>query len=346
MITASHNPQKYSGFKITRKGAVPISPARGLDAIRVVAENGLFGKAGRRGRIKRKSIWRAYSRHVNGFGKTGKARIVADSAHGMAGISVENVFKRPLEVVHVNPRLTRALKKIPNPFTDPKTRLRKRVVREKADMGVCFDYDGDRMFFISEKGKKIRSEAIASLLIENYYCRRGEKIVYDVRSGWAIKDTIRKCGCRGKMWKAGHTLIVEKMRDIDAGFCGEASGHYYFRENGYNDSSMIPIVMVLALMRKTGKPLSRLTEKYEKYFQSGETNFHVRDRKEKIAEIAKVFRGGKRSKVDGLRVDYRDWWFNVRPSNTEPVLRINIEAKTKGLLEEKKKRLFSIARKK
>ena len=343
MVTASHNPKEYNGFKITRRGAVPLSLEKGLGKIRALAENERYKKPKKTGKAKKRDIWKAYSRHVNGFGKVGKAKVVSDAGGGMAGLEIGKVLKRPLKLVRVNSCVAEAPRRIPNPFTDPKTGLGKRVVREKADLGICFDYDGDRVFFISEKGRKIRSEAIASLLIENHFA--GDRIVYDVRSGWSIMETIYKCGCKGIMWKAGHTKIVEKMVEADAAFCGEASGHYYFRENFYNDSAAIAVIMVLALMRKTGKSISELVKKYEKYYQSGERNFRVRDRDKKIAEMGKRFRGGKRSSVDGLRVDYGDWWFSARKSQNEPLLRINIEAKSRALLKKKEKALFSIAKK-
>ncbi len=233
----------------------------------------------------------------------------------------------------------------PNPMKEEALiEIKKAVLENKMDLGVVFDGDADRIAFINEKGNSIRGDFITALIAKNLLLEKSRgKIIYEVRSGWIVKETIKKGGGMPILGKTGHSLIKERMRQEDAIFAGELSGHYYFKELGFIENSLLVILKVLEIISQEEKTISEILLPFQKYFQSGEMNFEIINKEEKMKEIEEHFKDASNiSRFDGLSVEYNDWWFNIRPSQTEDLLRLNIEAKTKELLEEKKKKLIKL----
>jgi phosphomannomutase len=219
-------------------------------------------------------------------------------------------------------------------------------LKEKADLGVAFDGDADRVFFVSDKGDVVTSDYITCLIGQNMLKdNKGGMILYDLRSSWIVKEFLEAEGGKTKMSKVGHSFIKEQMRKDNGIFAGELSGHFYFKDNFYADSGIIGMLQVLCLLSGEGKEMSELIKPLQKYFSTGELNSDVSDKEGKIKALKAKYKDGKISMLDGIRVDYSDWWFNVRPSNTESLLRLNLEAKSKEIMEEKKKEILDFIRK-
>jgi len=230
----------------------------------------------------------------------------------------------------------------PDPLQDETLNdLKKMVVKQKADLGISIDGDVDRIKFVDEKGQIIAADITTALLSRIFLSKQPKaKILYDLRSSWVVKEEIEANGGKAIEYRVGHSFIKAKMRQDGIDFAGEVSGHYYLKKNGYIESPLVMILYLLEFLSKQNKKLSEAIKPLRKYFQSGEINFEVKDKQATMKKVEKEFKGAKRiSRMDGLKIEEDDFWFNLRPSNTEPLIRLNIEAKTKQKMEELKKKL-------
>lgn len=340
-ITASHNPKEYNGFKLVREKAVPIGENTGLNVIKTIAEkltgNNLVNLAAAKKNVVQDYV-KFNLKEVN-IKSLKPLKIVIDTANAVPGILIPELSRKlPIEIVHLFQKLDG---NFPNHSPDPskKENLRSlclEVKKRKADLGVAFDGDGDRIVFVDEKGKIISSDIIIALMAERILKEnlRG-KILYDVRSSRSVKEVIEENGGEPVIWRVGHSFIKEKMRKDAIIFGGEFSGHFYYQKHYFCEVPLFVLLKIIEAISKSEKTLSQLIRPYRRYYHSGEINFEVEDKLGKIRELKKSFGGGKILEIDGLRVDFEDWWFNVRPSNTEPLLRLVVEAKTKSLMREK-----------
>jgi len=351
--TASHNPKEYTGFKIVRAGALPVGGDSGLAEVRDRALKG-FGEVVRKGSVEKKDIWPAFLERVLSFidpGTVKPLRVVVDAANGMGGRMLEPALERLPQIDAVRCYFEpdgSFPNHEPNPLL-PENRefIVAKVKEEKANLGIAFDGDADRCFFVDEMGEFVPGDFVTALFAETFLAKEpGAKIIYDVRASWAVPHTIEQAGGTALMNRVGHAFIKHRMRESGAVFGGEVSGHYYFRDFSRADSGIIPSLLMLEYLSKTGKPLSEILRPYrEHYFITGELNTRVSDVAAKLEALEKHFSAqGKVTHLDGLSVDASDWHFNVRPSNTEPLLRLNLEALSSGLMEEKRGEVLGIIR--
>ncbi len=342
MTTASHNPIEYNGFKISGPKAKPIGSASGLDDIKRIASTLRMGATGLLGNYEERDLWAAYRRHVLKFLDLKRPlRVVVDASNGMAGKMVPAVFGNVpnLEIIPLLFEITGSFVHDPNPLVESNLDMLKAKMREvKPDLGVCFDGDADRCMFIDENAELIGSDLITAL-IARYFLEQpanaGATIVYDLRSSHVVPDEIAAHKGVPKRDRVGHAFIKKTMAETGAVFGGELSGHLYFRDNFFADSAAIAFAVALSIISAHNGPVSGLIKPLRKYHQSGEINFQVEDKEAKIRELAEHHRKANIDYLDGITIDYGDWWFNVRKSNTEPMLRLNLEAKTRPMLEEK-----------
>lgn len=351
MVTASHNPGKYNGFKFTREKAIPISGDTGIKDIEKLVLNNKFKESKKKGKVIKKDITDDYKKHILKFidvKKIKPLKVVIDAGNGMGGKDMGLVLdKLPLKAVkmYFNPDGN-----FPNHEANPLKEenladLKNKVKEEKADLGIALDGDADRVFFIDENSDTIPADFITCLIAEEILKRnKGGKVLYDLRSSWVVKEIIEKYGGKAGMSRVGHSFIKEQMRKEKAVFAGELSGHFYFKDNFYTDSGIIATLKIIQIISEKGKKLSELVQPLRKYYASGEINSEVKDKEGKMKELAERYKDGKISLLDGIRIDFNDWWFNVRPSNTEPLLRLNLEAKSKELMEEKRDGVLEIIR--
>jgi phosphomannomutase len=353
-VTASHNPKEYTGMKIVRRGALPVGGDSGLMDVRDLAmSGGVRRRTGPRGTIEPYDIWPAYVERVLSFVDVSAIkplRVVIDAANGMAGVMLPPILERlPIDArtYFFEPDGTFPNHE-PNPLL-PENRefIVKTTLEEGADLGVAFDGDADRCFFVDDTGEFVPGDFVTALLAESVLAREpGAKIIYDVRASWAVPDTIERSGGEPLINRVGHAFIKQRMRKEGAAFGGEVSGHYYFRDFSQADSGVVPFLLVLELISKRGQKLSELLAPYrERYFLTGELNTPVADVPLKLQELKERFGGeGTISHLDGVSVDADDWHFNVRPSNTEPLLRLNLEARSRDLMERKRDEVLSVIR--
>jgi phosphomannomutase len=351
--TASHNPKEYTGFKIVRAGALPVGGDSGLMEVRDRALKG-FGEVVHKGAVEKEDIWPAFLERVLSFidpSAIKPLRVVVDAANGMGGRMLEPVLERLPQIdavrCYFEPDGSFPSHE-PNPLL-PENRefIVAKVTEEKAALGIAFDGDADRCFFVDETGEFVPGDFITALFAETFLAKEpGAKIIYDVRASWAVPHTIEQAGGTALMNRVGHAFIKHRMRETGAVFGGEVSGHYYFREFSKADSGIIPALLMLEYVSKSGKPLSEALRPYrEHYFITGEINTRVSDVSAKLEELEKHFSAqGKVTHLDGLSIDASDWHFNVRPSNTEPLLRLNLEALSPKLMEEKRDEVLAIIR--
>jgi phosphomannomutase len=339
-VTASHNPARYNGFKISGLGAKPIGGDTGLNDIRHVAMALLHTKGKITGSVKEIDTWPEYQKHVLKFlkPKLRKLKIAIDASNGMAGKAVPAVFgDLPIEIIEINFKHDGKFKHEPNPLVDENLKDVKRAVKQKkCDFGVCFDGDADRLMMVDEKGGNIGCDLMTALMVPYFMDKEPKStIVYDIRSSWIVAEEIIKHGGTPRRERVGHAFMKKALRDSHAIFGGELSGHFYYRDSFWADSGMITLVHMLNIISSKKQPLSQVLKPLRRYSSSGEINFEVDDKKAKMDELARKYKEADIDNLDGITIRFKDWWFNCRPSNTEPLLRLNIEAKTKKMLQEK-----------
>jgi phosphomannomutase len=333
MVTASHNPRDWTGVKLVREGALALSGDAGIDDVRAEIEAGLPAAPGG-GTVEEVDIYDEFHRHVLSFiepDRVARQRIVADGGNGMAGPMVGPLLERlDLDIVTTYWRPDGEFPDHePNPMLPENRRfVIERVLEEKADLGIAWDGDADRCFFIDGTGEFVDGDFLTALLAASVLHKQpGADVVYDVRASRAVPDTVREHGGIPHVNRVGHAFFKIAMREHGAAFGGEVSGHYYFRDFWCADSGAIPALLVLELLSLEGKSLSELVGSYrERYFISGEINSEVDDQEGKMRETADRYSDGEVSWLDGVSVEYPEWHFNLRPSNTEPLLRLNLES--------------------
>jgi len=352
MVTASHNPACYNGYKMTGLQAVPSITFISNDELRLRASAGSFPAADRKGVVlPTEDVLDRYVTAVlanTGVTDFGHLKIAVDTGSGMAGLILPTLFERvgnePIKLYweidgsfphhEANPLKLETLQT-----------LQQTVVSDRADMGVAFDGDGDRVGFVDEHGELISGDLVVALLARVMLRKRpGAKIFYDVRCSWVVAEEIEKAGGIPVRCRVGHGLIKKQMREEGGYFGGELSSHYYFSDFYYTDNGDLAFVNMVKLLLSEGKPLSELVAPLKRYYHTPEINSEVRDIPSKLVQLKTAYAGGKMNELDGLTVEFGDWWFNVRPSNTEPLVRLNLEAKTKELMEEKTDEVLSIIR--
>jgi phosphomannomutase len=333
MVTASHNPKAYTGVKLVREGALALSGDAGIGEVRATIDAGLPDPPGG-GTVEAVDVYDDYHARVLGFIEPDRVRplnVVADGANGMAGPMVGPLLERlglDLETFYWVPDGDFP-DHDPNPLVEENRRfIIARVQEEGADLGIAWDGDADRCFFIDSDGVFVEGDFLTALLARQLLQKEpGARVVYDVRASRAVPDTVRELGGTSYINRVGHAFFKRALRDHEAAFGGEVSGHYYFRDFWCADSGTIPALLVLELLSTQDRPLSELVgELRERYFISGEINSEVDDQAGKMRELAELHSDGEVSWLDGVSVDYPDWHFNVRPSNTEPLLRLNLES--------------------
>jgi phosphomannomutase len=353
-VTASHNPKEYTGMKIVRRGALPVGGDSGLLDIRTRAlGDGARHETGPTGTMTQEDIWPRFVERVLSFVDVEAVkplRVVIDAANGMAGVMLPPVLERlPIDTVRCFFEPDGSFPNHePNPLL-PENRefIMRKVTEEGADLGVAFDGDADRCFFVDDTGEFVPGDFVTALLAGSILEKEpGAKILYDVRASWAVPETIERAGGVALVNRVGHAFFKHRMREEGAVFGGEVSGHYYFRDFSQADSGVIPFLLMLELVSKRGEKLSELLRPYrEHYFITGELNTPVPDVALKLQELKERFGSeGKVSHLDGLSVDADDWHMNVRPSNTEPLLRLNLEALSPELMERKRDEVLEVIR--
>ena len=350
MVTASHNPAQYNGFKICREHAIPVGEASGLREIEKLAA-GIANEppAARPGALRSAGVTERYVEHVLAVGEQRPALHVAiDCGNGMAGVALEPLLARlPVRALklYFEPDCT-----FPNHPADPLDVENladvSRAVRESgAHFGVAFDGDADRAIFVDERGEPVPSDLVTGLLARSQLRRQpGARVLYDLRSSWSTAEEIRAAGGVPEMCRVGHSFVKAAMREKDALFAGELSGHFYFRFSPtfVADDGIAAFVAMLDVLGREGRPLSALIAPLRRYFASGEVSRRVGDPQAILAELAREHAGAPSlSHMDGLLVRYDDWWFNMRPSNTEPLLRLNVEAKSDERMQRERDRLLA-----
>jgi len=353
-VTASHNPGDYTGMKIVRRGARPVGGDSGLDRVRRRAEAG-FGDVLRRGAVRDEDVWDGFVAKVLSFVDEAAfrpLRIVVDAANGMAGTMLPRVLERlpQLDVIRCFFEPDGSFPNHePNPLL-PENRefIVERTRAEGAQLGVAYDGDADRCFFVDDTGEFVPGDFVTALLARAMLAKEpGAKIIYDVRASWAVPRAIEEEGGVPLINRVGHAFIKERMRKDDALFAGEVSAHYYFRDFSQADTGVVPFLVMVELLSREDRPLSELLAPYrERYFLTGELNTPVADVALKLQEIKERYTaaGGRISHLDGVSVEFDDWHFNVRPSNTEPLLRLNLEALSEPLMEEKRDEVLELIR--
>jgi phosphomannomutase len=352
MVTASHNPKQYTGMKIVRRGALPVGGESGLLEIRDRAVRAEWGNAVR-GAIVQEDIWDRFVERVLSFvdpTAIGPLRVVADAANGMAGAMLPHVLARLPQVDVVRcffePDGTFPNHE-PNPLL-PENRefIVGKMREEHADFGVAYDGDADRCFFVDDQCEFVPGDFTTALFAEHVLEKEpGGKVIYDVRASWAVPEAITRAGGMPLINRVGHSYIKQRMREEGAVFAGEVSAHYYFRDFSQADSGVIPFLLMLELISRRGKLSKLLAPLRERYFLTGEINTPVKDVALKLQELKERFGPeGRVSHLDGLSIEADDWHFNVRPSNTEPLLRLNLEALSQELMERKRDEVLAVIR--
>ncbi|MBR1951819.1 MAG: phosphomannomutase/phosphoglucomutase [Lentisphaeria bacterium] len=346
MITASHNPGEWNGFKLCKAQAVPISGATGIMDIKRIAESGAWKKDCVPGKISTYDIKKEYAAFLRSFSKVDrKLKVVVDYANSMGLYEIAGVT----DLFDIVPMYDELDGTFPNheanPLkTDTLDAIRAKVKETGADFGAAFDGDADRCGFIDNNGDIIPMDLFTALIAQDILSAGPATILYDLRSSRAVPECIEANGGKAIRCRVGHAFIKNQMRENDAVFAGELSGHYYFKQNFTAESQGLAMIMLANLLCKTGKKASELVAPLRKYFSSGEINSKVADVAPILDEIRSRYADGNMFELDGVSVEYSNWWFNVRASNTEPLLRLIVEADTLELMESKKDELLAIIR--
>src|SRR4051812_23228655 len=334
MCTASHNPKAYTGAKLVERGALALSGETGIGEVRRMVEEGLGERAAAPGSVQDVDVYAEFQARALELIDPGRIRplkVVLDGGNGMAGPMVGPILEElDLELI---PTYWEPNGEFPDHEPNPLLEENRRFIVEKvraegADLGIAWDGDADRCFFIDETGRFVDGDFLTALLAESILRKHpGGDVLYDIRASRAVADTVERCGGRARVTRVGHAFFKRRMRDEGGIFGGEVSGHYYFADFYNADSGTIPALLILELLGVEGRSLGELLEPYRsRYFISGEINSDVADQDAKLAEIAERYSDAEHSELDGISIDYEDWHFNVRPSNTEPLLRLCLES--------------------
>jgi phosphomannomutase len=351
-VSASHNPPEYNGFKMVKKDSIPISSLSGLLDIKNIKID--FKSKHKKPysvdlvRVEEEYVNYIFNK-IDDFSKIKDFKIVIDTANAVSGILIP-VFSKKIPQLKAYHILGDLDGNFPNHYPDPTDEhnlvaLKKEIKKRKADIGIAFDGDGDRVVFVDEKGNQVRGDFITALLAEELLTLNpGEKILYETRSSKIVKETIEKMGGIPILGRPGHSLIKELMRKDNILFAGELSGHFYFKEVGFFEAPLLTVLYVLKIMSKKNKPFSKIIEKFKVYYQSGEINFANVNKEEVLEKVRRKYEKESQEilTIDGLTMIFKDWWFNLRPSGTENLLRLNIEADSREVLKKKKEELIKI----
>jgi phosphomannomutase len=354
MVTASHNPAQYNGFKMVKKMPQLLSGDQGIQDLRRIVENDTYPEPTRKGKMTEKDLSEDFVRMVLSLIEVkilASLKVIADTGNGMVGPILKRIYDQ-LPTIDLTGMYLEPDGSLPNHGLDPlqpenRAELQQRVVAEGANVGFAFDGDGDRFFTIDDRGQFVAGDYMTALMGQYLLEKHpGSKIIHDVRASWAVPDLIKAAGGIPLMERVGHAFIKQRMAQENALFAGEVTGHYYFRDFFYADSGIVPSLIILEMLSKKKVKLSDLLKPLEaKYFISGEINTRIsKDANAKMQELAETFKDGKVEWLDGVSVTYADWHFNVRPSNTEPLLRLNLEATSQELMEEKRDQVLEIIR--
>jgi phosphomannomutase len=354
--SASHNPPEFHGFKMIREKVIPITFEEGISQMRDLIIKDKFQLSDIKGKIRKLNIENDYVDYILSWLKVKEIKplkIVINPNFGYAGVMFRKIVERgklPIEIIGINDKPDGHFPKgRPDPFI-PENRIEisETVKKQKADLGIAWDADADRVFFVAEDGTFLEPYYLNIILIKQMLKKfPGEKIIYDPRYTWALIDTIKENGGTPVISRVGHSYIKEKMREVNALYATESSGHTYFRDFWYADNGMIPVMQVLEFLTENDVKLSEVIKPVmNKYFISGEINTEVADKEGKMEEIAKKYADGSQSRLDGIAIEYPEYRFVVRPSNTEALLRLTLEAKSEKLMEEKRDEVLAIIREK
>ncbi len=349
IITASHNPGNYNGFKLSKENVIPIGKNNGMDKIKELAFSEI-SVLDRKGSVIKKDIKQDYLNFLKKYSDGIKPlKIVIDAANAMGSITAKDVIAMtPCTLVPLFFELDGSF---PNHEANPlKVEtldvLSKTVVKEGADLGAAYDGDADRVGFVDEKGEVITGDMITALLgCELLRDNPGATILYDLRSSWSTKEAIEEAGGKAVQCRVGHAFIKKQLREEGGLLGGELSSHYYFKANFCTECSDLVVLMLLKMISREGKPISEIVKPLKRYFASGEINSEVEDKEAVMKKLEEKYKTGKEIYfLDGISIEFDDWWFNVRPSNTEPLLRLNLEAKSKELMEQKRDEVLDLIR--
>ena len=353
MITASHNPGKYNGMKFCRAQAFPISLESGLADIRDLAIRGEFPEPSNKGQVIQRDVTEEYISHALSFidvNKLKPLKVVIDAGSGMARLVMPRVFNQlPCTLIPLYFELDGNFPNHPASPIEPENMedLQKKVRETGADLGAAFDGDADRMFPVDEHGDVVDGSMVTAIVSQSLLRKQpGSTILYNLIVSKSVPELVQKMGGNAVRTRVGHSYIKAEMRRLNAIFGGEHSGHFYFRDNWFADSGLIAFLITLELVSIEGKPLSELLKPLDKGARSGEINSTVNDVQGKLQALEEHF--GKQAQsvdhLDGITLDFGDWWFNVRPSNTEPLLRLNVEANSRELMEQKRDEVLAFIR--
>ena len=351
MITASHNPKDYNGLKFCLARAKPVGEESGLGEIRARTEKGDDILGAGNGSVRQRDVLGAYVDHVLSFTDVDRMRpltVAVDTANGMGGLVVPAVMERlPVTLHHLYAELDGTFPNHPADPIDPANQrdLKRAVLEHGADVGMAFDGDADRVFLVDERADDVSGSILTALVAAAMLDREpGVQVVHNLICSWTVPEVIKEHGGVPVRTRVGHSFIKQVMAETGAVFGGEHSGHYYFRDNYGADSGLIASVIALGELSDASVPLSGLLGQYRRYASSGEINSRVDDPLARIEDIARALRGGRQDRLDGLTVEFDDWWCNVRPSNTEPLLRLNVEARTNEILAARAAELLALIR--
>ena len=351
MFTASHNPAQYNGMKFCRAGAAPVGEETGLRDVRARVESGAYQRADVPGQAEAREALDDFAAHVRGFVDVSSIRplrVVADTANGMGGLVVPKVFEKlPVELTVLYAELDGTFPNHPaDPINPENLRDLQAAVRDLgADVGLAFDGDADRVFLVDDLAEPLAGSTTTAILAQAILRKHpGEKVVHNLICSKAVPEVIRENAGEPVRTRVGHSFIKQVMAETGAVFGGEHSAHYYFRDNWRADSGLIAALMILEQLSVAGAPLSELRRPFERYAQSGEINSEVADQQAAIETVAAHYAGAEQDRLDGLTVDLGDWWFNLRPSNTEPLLRLNLEARDRSSCDARTAEVLALVR--